>query len=85
MIWLAIYTVMLPLPSWPCRLTGLPFPVAAFLKSVLNFLLRILFPIVVSSMSHYLFGVPLIFVVFLLPHCLPRVPLSVPPLHCQMN
>ena len=77
MIFPAAYAVMPPLPSWPCKLTGLPFPVAPFSKSALQFLPGIVFLVAVSSLSYFRSGVLLLVDVSLLPHYLPRVPLSV--------
>jgi len=77
MIFLATCTAVPPLPSWPCRLIGLLFPLAAFSKSALQFLPGILSLAVVLLVSHYLSGVPLLVAFSLLPHYLPRVPLSV--------
>lgn len=61
-----------PLPSWPCRPYGLPFPTTVVSKSALQLLHKILFLVVVlSAFHHQSVALPLT-IVFLLLHYLLR-------------
>ncbi len=46
---MAVYATWPPLPSWPCRPSGLPFPTIVFSKLALQLLPETLFLVVLSS------------------------------------